>query len=195
VAFIATIPEAAASGPVAEMYDQDQGADGYVWNATKVFAHRPEVYAAWRRLVGAIKGTMDTRRYELVTVAAARQLRSSYCSLAHGKILLEEFLDAETVRDIADRGTAGLDPVDVAVMDFAAKVVRDATSVTQADVDRLRELGLSDADVLDVALAAAARCFFSKTLDAVGAQPDAQLAALDPEVRDALTVGRPIEEA
>src|SRR5665647_2731605 len=67
-----------------------------------------------------------------------------------------------------------------------------AADMTAEDLDELRELGLDDAEVLDVVLAAAARCFFSTVLDAVGAQPDAAYAGLDPRVRDALTVGRPI---
>ena len=46
---------------------------------------------------------------------------------------------------------------------------------------------------MDVVLAAAARCFFSKTLDALGVQPDAEFGQLDPAFREALTVGRPIE--
>ena len=62
--------------------------------------------------------------------------------------------------------------------------------MTEADVDRLRSLGLTDAEILDVVLAAAVRCFFSKVLDGLGAEPDARYAQLDPEVRDALTVGR-----
>jgi alkylhydroperoxidase family enzyme len=77
-------------------------------------------------------------------------------------------------------------------MDLATKVAQDATSVEQADIDRLRSLGLSDQDILDVVLAAAARCFFSKVLDAVGAEPDAKYGQLDPAVREALTVGRAI---
>ena len=36
---------------------------------------------------------------------------------------------------------------------------------------------------------------FSKTLDALGAQADPAYAGLDPELRDVLTVGRPIAEA
>jgi hypothetical protein len=44
-----------------------------------------------------------------------------------------------------------------------------------------------------VVLAAAARCLFSTCLDATGTPPDAAFAALAPELRDALTVGRPIE--
>jgi hypothetical protein len=41
-------------------------------------------------------------------------------------------------------------------------------------------------------LAAAARCFFSKALDGVGTQPDERYAQLEPSLRDALVVGRPI---
>ena len=44
-------------------------------NYEHAFAERPEVYAAWGQLNGAIKAGMDLRRYELVTVAAARRLR------------------------------------------------------------------------------------------------------------------------
>jgi alkylhydroperoxidase family enzyme len=79
-------------------------------------------------------------------------------------------------------------------MDLAEKVAGDATSVTQADIDALRSLGLSDTDIVDVVLAAALRCFFSKVLDGLGAQPDHAYAALEPDLRDALTVGRPIAD-
>ena len=47
------------------------------------------------------------------------------------------------------------------------KVAADATSVEQVDIDRLRSLGLSDKDIVDVVLAASVRCFFSKVLDGV----------------------------
>ena len=44
-------------------------------------------------------------------------------------------------------------------------------------------------------LAAAARCFFSRTLDALGALPDASYSDLDADLRAALVVGRPIADA
>jgi hypothetical protein len=47
---------------------------------------------------------------------------------------------------------------------------------------------------MDVVLAAAARCFFSKTLDGVGARPDAEYVELDPAVREVLVLGRPIAD-
>ena len=162
-------------------------------NFTKAFSLSPEVCDAWRQLNGAIKANMDLHRYELATLAAARRLRSSYCTLAHGSVLMAKFLEPEAVRALVDDyRTADLEPADLAVMDLADKVARDATSVTQADVDQLRTLGLTDREILDVVLAAAARCFFSKTLDALGAEPDAKYSELQPELRDTLTVGRPI---
>jgi uncharacterized peroxidase-related enzyme len=163
-------------------------------NYERAFEPRPEVYAAWGQLLGAIKANMDLRRYELATLAAAQRLRSSYCSLAHGTVLLEQF--GEPVGEIVrNRRTAGLDEVDVAVMDLAEQVVADATSVAEPDLQRLRDLGLSDEEILDVVLTAAARCFFTKTLDALGVRPDGSYNELEPELRDALAVGRPIADA
>jgi uncharacterized peroxidase-related enzyme len=192
--FIDTVPEDKATGDVAAMYETDREVFGRLPNFTKGFSLRPDVYAAWRQLNDAIKANMDLRRYELATVGAARRLRSSYCTLAHGSVLLDNFLSAEGVRAlIGDNDTAELDAADAALVDFADKVARDATSVTQADVERLRSLGLTDTEIVDVVLAAAARCFFSKVLDGLGIEPDAKYAQqLDPELRDVLTVGRPI---
>lgn len=162
-------------------------------NYERAFAERPEVYGAWVDLNGAIKAGMDLRRYELVTLAAARRLRSSYCCLAHGKVLHERF--SEPVLEIAlDHRAAGLEEVDVAVMDMAERVVDDATSISDSDLQRLRDLGLSDTDIMDVILAASARCFFSKTLDALGVRPDASYRETEPQMREALVVGRQIAE-
>ncbi len=163
-------------------------------NFERAFAQRPEVYAAWVQLNGAIKAGMDLRRYELATLAAARCLRSSYCCLAHGSVLRERF-NAPVLEIALDHHNAGLDAIDVAVMDLAERVAEDATAVGDAELQPLRNLGLSETEIMDVVLAAAGRCFFSKTLDALGVLPDASYRELEPELREALIVGRPIAEA
>ena len=72
--FIKIVPEDQASGLLAELYDEERADDGYVWNGTKAFSHRPEVRAGWDRFMGSISANMDHRRYELATLAAARRL-------------------------------------------------------------------------------------------------------------------------
>lgn len=189
MAFIKTVDESEAG----DLYEADRKRQGYVSNFTRVFAHRPRVFAAWQELNAAIKASMDLRRYELATIAAARELRSSYCMLAHGRVLANEFYDAEEVRAIAaERPDANIDEVDIAVMELARRVARDASTVTESDAQRLRDLGLDDGEIMDVVLAAAARCFFSKALDALGIEPDSEFWELDPALREELTVGRPI---
>jgi uncharacterized peroxidase-related enzyme len=191
---IETVAEDEATGATEALYAEEKEALGFLPNFVRAFSLRPEVYGAWKQLNGAVKAGMDLRRYELATIAAARELRSSYCTLAHGSVLMDKgFLEPEALRAVvSDHHAAGLDEVEVAVMDLAAKIAQDATTVSQADIDRLRSLGLSGQDILDVVLAAAARCFFSKILDGLGAEPDAKYAKLDPATRDALTVGRAI---
>ena len=183
------------SGDVAAAFEKDMATLGRVANFTRVLAHRPAVLRAWQALNGAIKG-MDARRYEVATTAAALQLRSSYCALAHGDILASKHMSPDAVHALVKgRESAELTDVDHAVARLARSVAAGAADMRPEDLDELRSLGFAEDEILDVVLAAAARCFFSTVLDAVGAQPDAAYRALDAPLREALTVGRPIADA
>src|SRR4051795_11927385 len=121
-------------GPVAAAFDRDRAALGYVANFTKTFAHRPAVYEAWRGRNGAIKASMDPRRYELATIAAALRLRSSYCSLAHVKVLAEQLDGAAAVPALVGHpGGAGLDPLERAVVRLADAVAAGAADMSEDD--------------------------------------------------------------
>lgn len=191
--FINTISEAEATGVTKEIYDTALQNAGYIPGYTRVFSHRPEVYQAWESLIKSIRGNLSLRRYELVTLATARELGGTYCMLAHSHAFLKsgEVTEAQLAAIAEDYHHAGLPPEEVAIMDYASKVTADASSVTQADVDRLKSFGLTDAEILDITLATTARNFFSKTLDALAAEPDAKFMAFDAELRELLSVGRP----
>lgn len=155
------------------LYAAEEAALGYVPNYTRAFALAPAAYTAWQQLSGAVRGGMDLRRYELVTLAAAQALGSAYCSLAHARVLREKFYGDDELRAIAaDHRSAELDPVDVAIMDFAARIAVDQHAATEADAEKLRGLGLSDADIFQIVLAVGIRRFFSGVLDSVHAEPD-----------------------
>jgi uncharacterized peroxidase-related enzyme len=191
--YLQTVPPEEAAGEVKAMYDKDLAVQGYVANYTRAFSVRPQVLQGWLSLKDAITSGMDPRLYELATVAAATAIRSSYCSLVHGRILATSYYPADKVVSIASDDTGdALDAADAAVVRFARKVAEDAEQITQEDIDELRGRGFSDADVFNIILAAAARCFFSKVLDASGTLPDAALHDMPDQLRSALTVGRAI---
>lgn len=197
MSYLATVAEAEASGELGRQYEADRSSLGFVANYTRTFSLRPAVYAAWQQLNGAIKSGMEPRRYELATLAAARHLRSSYCALAHGRVLAANHIGEDSVRDLmADGAGSGLDAVDRAVVELATKVAADAPGITAADFAALRALGVGDPEILDVVLAVSARCFFSTVLDGTGTQADhAYESLLEPDTVEALTIGRPIAEA
>lgn len=196
MSFIETISSTAATGETKALYEQAEAGSGYLANYMLLFGYRPEVHQAWEALIASIRSNMTLRRYELITLAAARKLTGSYCMLAHGEMLLNSGeVNADQLIAIAnDYHDADLAPEEVAMMEFAEKVIVNSTSITQADVDRLKGFGFSDAEILDITLATTARSFFSKTLDALNAQPDDKFLKLDPDLRNALAVGRPFGE-
>ena len=195
--FIDAVAEDAATGAVAEYYRQQRAAWGFLPNYAGAFSTRPDVARAWNALNTAIRDGMDRRRFELATIAAARALHSTYCTAAHSKFLRDVCGDEQSLATIAqDPSGAALSEQDRAVYRFAAKVATDAASISQQDVDELREVGLSDAEVADVVFAASARSFFTRVLDGLGAQLDAQTAdTFAPDLLGSMVVGRPPAEA
>lgn len=195
MSFIHTTPPHAARDAVAQMYRRQQAAWGYVPNYAKVFGQRPEVLARWGQLLAEIRRPLDRRRFELVTFVAAHRLGNSACTLAHGSALRGLFTDEQIVAIAEGRAEGILTPAEQALLDFARQVAADASRVTDRDIAGLRALGWSDADIFDVAAAAAGRAFFTKLLDAMGVLADSSFLALEPPLRQALTVGRPIDDA
>jgi len=192
MAFIETVESAGTNEELRAMYERQQGHWGFLPNYAKVFCHRPEIMGLWAQLQSGIKRHMDKRRFELITFAAANELRSTLCSVAHGKVLTE-FIPAEDVGAIAAGGIPpSLSEAEVAMMAFSRKVARDATAVSAEDVGNLKRLGFSDAEVFDIAAAAAARAFWTKVLDGLGVEADAAFRAMDPNFTRPLCVGRPL---
>ena len=168
MAIIETVDPGEATGTVAEIYAKDERDLGYVAEYTRVMAANPEAYLAWEQLVRAIVAQLGVRRFELVTLAAAEGTHSAHCRLAHGRKTLA-IMDAAEVEAIAgDYRNAGLSEAEVAMMDYARRISTDAASMTEADSLHLRELGFTDREIVDITLAAAARNYFSRAIQALG---------------------------
>lgn len=190
--FIRTVPATEAEGQLHDFYEEDFKQLGVASNTTRSFSLMPETYAGWQGLIKSVRKTMRLRTYELTTFAAAMEMGCTFCMLAHGSILRKNFFTADKIEAIArDFRNAGLEEKEVVMMDYAQKVVRDASSTTAQDFERLHSVGWSDEEILCITLAAAARAFASKVFDALGAPADAIYHDLDEETHHALIGKRP----
>lgn len=183
---ISTVAPEDATGAVAEFYDDDLGDAGIVFTHTRAMAVNPEAYAAFETLVRAIVPSIGLRTYELATLGAARALRSTHCLLAHGrKSLRAGILDEQQLLEFATGTPDGLSVADRAVVAYAEKLSADPGGMTDADSHRLREAGFSDRQIVDITLAASARNYLSRALQALAVPVD-DMPDLSAEVTTAL---------
>jgi uncharacterized peroxidase-related enzyme len=160
---------------------------GFVGAHTRTLSANSDAYAAWDRLTEAIAASLGVRRYELATLAAARGVRSTHCLLAHGRKSLGIFGRDQLLAIARDYRTAGLSDAEVAMMEFAEKVSTSASSMTDVDSERLRDAGYTDREIVDIALAAAGRNYYSRAIQSLAIELDPT--ELDDELVDALIGG------
>ena len=188
------LEEPAVSPQVQALYDDDLADGGYVWNVSRLWAHQPDtVNGLFDLMSQAFKASgLSFRQRGILVTAAASALGDSYCSLAWGGKLATAS-EATLAAAVLNGSDAALTDQEKAMAAWARKVVKDPNATTPADIQQLRDSGLDDDQIFAITVFAALRLAFSTINDALGAQPDAQLAeSLPPEVREAVTFGRPV---
>lgn len=191
--FLRTIGDDEATGEVAAIYAKQQASLGFVMAAARCFTSRPDLLPLYTRFSDEIRAgfSLGLRDWRLITLIAARKLRSTYCSYVYAGQLVEDLGSREKVLAVyRDFRNAGLDDRDVAMLAYAEKVVTAAHEISAGDIASLRDAGFNDREITDIALCAAFRCFFSTFIDAVGAGPEATFIDEEEAFRETLTVGR-----
>jgi uncharacterized peroxidase-related enzyme len=174
------------------LYDEDVADSGYVWNVSRLWAYQPDTVADLFELMSQAfrPSGLGFRQRAILVAAAASALGDSYCSLAWGG-KLSGASDASLAAGVLTGNDSGLTDQEKAMASWARKVVQDPNATTAADVQELRETGLSDEQVFAITAFAALRVAFSTVNDALGAAPDLQLLESVPsEVSRVVTFGR-----
>ena len=185
--------EPAASAEAQELFDEDLADDGFVWNVTRLWARQPDTLKQLFALMSdAFRASgLSFRQRGILVTAAASALGDSYCSLAWGGKLAGAS-DAAVASGVLTGSDTGLTGQEKAIATWARKVARSPNATTPADIQALRETGLDDGQIFAITAYVALRLAFSTVNDALGCQPETQLAqSLPREVRDAVTYGRP----
>ena len=185
------------SAEAAAVYDTTRQADGYVANYLRVWCWRPDLYKQFVDLRLGVMGstTLTDREQAIVVAATVSSFGDSYCSLAWGG-KLAKLAGAETAGGVVAGGVPDeLSEREAALCDWCRAVVGDPMATTPEQVDALRAAGFDDREIFEATLLLSLRLAFSTVNDALGAQPDRQLADAAPvPVRDAVTFGRPAAE-
>lgn len=136
----------AASQP---MLAQIQQAFGATPNMFMGVANSPAALQSMWAAFGALgQGTLGARLGEQIAVAVANRNRCEYCLAAHTALGQKAGVSA-TDMAAAQRGESS-DPKTAAALAFALKVVEQRAQVTDADVQRLRDNGFGDEQIVEI---------------------------------------------
>jgi uncharacterized peroxidase-related enzyme len=163
---------------VRALSDKAQERTGVVPNVFRVYAWRPDRFLKWfshfRDVMRESPGLSAADR-EMIGVVVSAENRCLYCLISHGAELRQLLGDAVLADTIAaDYRRAGLDPRRRAMCDFAVKLTRAPATVEEADIQHLRDVGLTEQDAWDVAEVAAMFNFSNRMASATGMRPNSE---------------------
>jgi uncharacterized peroxidase-related enzyme len=156
---------------------------GFVPNVFRAYSYRPDRFSAWFDHIRQLRVPtehLDEADREMISVVVSAWNRCAYCIIAHGHALRVALGD-EAQADIISVNwrQAGLEPRRAAICAFAEKLTATPHDMTESDLLALRDVGLSDDEVWDVAEIAAMYNFTNRLALAFGWGPNVQYHHLD----------------
>jgi len=168
------IEESAADGMLKDVYAEVRGARGRVANVFQVESANPAAMRAHLGFYMAImygKSGLSRRQREMIATTVSAANRCTYCTTHHSEALSKYLKDDDAIRALkTDYAMAPIGPREKAMLAYAVKVTKTPAAVNDADVAKLKEAGLSDADILDLTLVASYFNFVNRLVLSLGVE-------------------------
>ena len=131
-----------------------QEKSGFVPNVFLALANRPDEFRAFFAYHDALmekEGGLTKGEREMIVVATSAHNQCIYCVVAHGAILRIREKNPQLADQIASNyRKADITPRQKAMLDFALKVSKNSHELSNADIDNMRDQGVSNDDIWDI---------------------------------------------
>lgn len=156
--------------------DEVQEKAGFIPNVFLALAHRPDEFRAFFAYHDALmlkEGNLSKGEREMIVVVTSAANQCLYCVVAHGalvRIYEKQPLLADQVA--VNYLKADLSPRQKTILAYAMKVCERSHEVGDQDYAILREYGLDDEDIWDIAAITAFFGMSNRIANAVSMQPN-----------------------
>jgi len=187
--WITTISYDAAEGALKKLYDRIKGPDNNVDNIMMAHSLRPHTMeghmAIYKYALHHPRNTLPKAYLETIGVYVSLLNECRYCIDHHFAGLLRLLGDEQRgteIRAALDDGNpaAAFDGKELAGLLYVDKLTLNATSLTSADVDGLREAGLNDGEILEINQVAAYFNYANRTVLGLGINTEGDIIGLSP---------------
>lgn len=174
--------EASLPEDVLALYEAPREKLGFVPNVLRNFALRAPHLIRWNdhyeELMKGASGLSKAER-EMIAVVVSVANDCRYCIAAHSAALRKLTRDPALADAIAsDHSTAPVQPRVRAMLDYARKLTLEPTAMSADDVQRLREAGWTDEDIMDIAEVTAMFAFTNRMASGLGWEPNPEYGSL-----------------
>ncbi len=143
------VDPASAAADARELLDSVQEKFGATPNMVRTMANSPAVLMAYVNFEAALaKGSLPARLLEQIALTVAEANQCGYCLAAHTAIGKAVGLTEEAILD-SRRGESP-DSKEEAALQFARALVAERGWGRDQDVARLRQVGYSDAEIVEI---------------------------------------------
>ncbi|MFH1067957.1 MAG: peroxidase-related enzyme [bacterium] len=147
-----------ASGKTKELLDKVQKKFGKIPNIMRTMAQSPAVLDSYLSFSGAISaGSLSPKLREQISLAVAQINHCDYCLAAHSLIGKTTGLNEQEILD-ARRGKAA-DAKTAAALKFAVQLAEQRGCAANEDIQRLRQAGHSDGEIMELVAVVALNIF------------------------------------
>ena len=172
MARIGILDEAQATGRRKQVYAEVAGKRGGIANVFKIESLNPAVMRAHLDFYMSImygKSGLSRQQREMIATTVSNANGCHYCTTHHSEALSKYVKDDATIQAIkTDYGAASIGPKEKAMLAYAMKVTKTPAAVGDGDVEKLRQVGFSDTDILDVTLVASYFNFVNRLVLSLG---------------------------
>ncbi|MBZ9894609.1 MULTISPECIES: carboxymuconolactone decarboxylase family protein [unclassified Mesorhizobium] len=122
---------------------------GFTPNMMAAFAQSPIAFNSWATLLGSLSKALDVKTRDSIGLAVSELNGCNYCLTVHS--FTAEHMAKLSAEDIilARKGHAN-DPKRDAAVQFARKVIETRGHVGDADLNAVREVGYTDANIIEI---------------------------------------------
>ena len=161
---------------VAALFGKCQEKLGLIPNVLVAYAHRPEKLRAFTAMYNDLmlgESGLSKLEREMIAVTVSAENHCWYCLVAHGAAVRELSGDPALGEAIAfNWRVADLTPRQRAMLEFAIRMSRASAEITEGDRQVLRDHGLTEEDIWDLAAVAGFFAMSNRMASAVGMEPN-----------------------
>ncbi|CAM3771893.1 carboxymuconolactone decarboxylase family protein [Deinococcus frigens] len=188
--WIETVPYAAATGRLKTLYDRVKGPGNNVDNIMAMHSLRPHSMeghmALYKAALHHSGNTLPKWLLETLGVWVSTLNHCAYCAEHHFaglRRLLNDDARADAIRGAIkarDPDTAPLTDAQRQALRYAEKLTLNLSSVSESDVDALREAGFSDGEILEINQVTAYFAYANRTVLGLGCSTEGDVLGLSP---------------